>query len=83
MNRRIVSDFERPNAPVPDGKVLPKDTSDDLDGADLQIAKNFGITKKSELESLRGPYCEMKLGADIVFRDPKKGYEKISANRKE
>ncbi len=80
VNRsRINSGFEKPT-PTPSGGKSKEDEKDDIAPEYRQIGRAFGITSEKERKQLASSdIIPIEFGNGIVFRDPEKGFEKISA----
>lgn len=72
MRRRPVNDFAKPNNE--DRRQVEKD---ELAPELREIGAKFGITKESQRKQFLSPYIPMDMGNGIVFKDPKRGFEKV------
>lgn len=78
MQRRIVSDFEAPSGNRVEKDASKKVEKDDLEGEDLEVGRHFGIFTKSERKKYEGKYLEMNFGNGVTFKDPNRGFEKVT-----
>lgn len=75
--RRITNDFDAPSENPIEKNKGKKEENDELEGEDLEVGRHFGIFTKSEREKYSGRYLEMNFGNGVVFKDPKRGFEKV------
>lgn len=65
--RRIVNDFEKPNPSEAANRQERSKDDDLIPEEDRELASQFGITKKSELESLKSDYIDMDIGGGVTM----------------
>jgi len=77
MNRRVIDGgFEKPN-PAPDLNRPPAPRTEEMKEDHRAICQNFGIETEEERKQFMGNEIPMNMGGGIVFRNSKKGFEKI------
>jgi hypothetical protein len=74
---KVVTDFDAPQPAAAAKAKEPLKKSDEIAEEDRELARLMGLDKESDRVRFSSDVVEMDMGGGYVFRDAKKGFEKV------